>query len=39
VATFLAVLEMCKDRVLKLAGGDRDCTVCAVENEETTDSM
>lgn len=31
VATFLAVLEMCKDHVLRLAGGERDCTVAAVE--------
>jgi len=35
VATFLAVLEMCKNRVLKLAGGESDCTVTAIDNEET----
>ena len=39
VATFLAVLEMCKDRVLKLAGGDRDCTVTAVENDDSAEGM
>ena len=27
VATFLAVLELCRNRVLKLAGGEMDCTV------------
>lgn len=39
VATFLAVLEMCKDRVLRLAGGDRDCTVTAVESDEETEPI
>ena len=27
VATFLAVLELCKARVLRLAGSETDCTV------------
>ena len=27
VATFLAVLELCKARVLHLAGSETDCTV------------
>ena len=31
VATFLAVLELCKDHVLRLAGGERDCTVVPLE--------
>ena len=28
VATFLAVLELCRARVLHLAGSETDCTVC-----------
>ena len=36
VATFLAVLELCKDRRLRLAGTAEDCTVtCAGPGEET----
>ena len=31
VATFLAVLELCRNRVLKLAGGETDCTVTPLE--------
>jgi segregation and condensation protein A len=27
VATFLAVLELCRERVIRLAGSDVDCTV------------
>ena len=27
VATFMAVLEMCRNRVIRLAGGEQDCTV------------
>ena len=30
VATFLAVLELCKDRRVRLTGNERDCTVAAV---------
>ena len=33
VATFLAVLELCKNRVLKLAGGETDCTVTPLDTE------
>ena len=32
VATFLAVLELCRARLLKLAGGERDCTVSPAED-------
>lgn len=36
VATFLAVLELCKDRRLRLAGTAEDCTVtCTGPGEET----
>ena len=35
VATFMAVLEMCRSRVIKLAGGTDDCTVtCSGELPE-----
>ncbi len=35
VATFMAVLELCRNRVIKLAGGSSDCTVtCAGELPE-----
>ena len=34
VATFLAVLELCKARRLRLAGTDGDCTVTTVSGEE-----
>ena len=42
VATFLAVLELCKDRRLRLAGTAEDCTVTCTEEgggelELTTD--
>ncbi len=34
VATFMAVLELCKKRVLRLAGGPKDCMVsCSKETE------
>lgn len=34
VATFMAVLELCKKHVLRLAGGPEDCMVsCGKENE------
>ncbi|MEG1430045.1 MAG: ScpA family protein [Oscillospiraceae bacterium] len=37
VATFLAVLELCKARRLRLAGTEADCTVtCTGEQEEET---
>lgn len=43
VATFIAVLELCKARKLNLAGTQEDCTVCVTEHdtapiEFTTDS-
>lgn len=34
VATFLAVLELCKASRLRLAGTEEDCTVTSTENEE-----
>ena len=34
VATFLAVLELCRNHVLKLAGGETDCTVTAQRDAE-----
>ena len=40
VATFLAVLELCKARRLRLAGAQTDCTVtCTGEGEETGASI
>ena len=36
VATFLAVLELCRARLLKLAGGESDCTVAALSGETDT---
>ena len=33
VATFLAVLELCKNRVLKLAGGETDCMVTPLDTD------
>ena len=27
VATFLAILELCRARIVTLSGGERDCTV------------
>lgn len=37
VATFLAVLELCKARKLRLAGTEEDCTVtCTEDREEAT---
>ncbi|MBR7149998.1 MAG: segregation/condensation protein A [Oscillospiraceae bacterium] len=36
VATFMAVLELCRARVIMLAGGDTDCTVnCDADAPET----
>ena len=35
VATFLAVLELCKARRLRLAGTESDCTVTCTQEEET----
>ena len=29
VATFLAILELCRARIVTLSGGERDCTVNA----------
>lgn len=34
VATFLAVLELCKDRRIHLAGSGDDCTVTSISEEE-----
>ncbi len=34
VATFLAVLELCRNHVLKLAGGETDCTVSVKKDAE-----
>lgn len=34
VATFLAVLELCKANRLRLAGTDADCTVTSIETED-----
>ena len=36
VATFLAVLELCRARMLRLAGGEQDCTVSPVEGSGDT---
>lgn len=38
VATFMAVLELCRNRVIRLAGSDTDCTVSCEERapEEST---
>ena len=38
VATFMAVLELCRNNLIRLAGADRDCTVACEEGvtEETT---
>ena len=33
VATFLAVLELCRNRVLKLAGGETDCMVTPLDTD------
>ena len=36
VATFIAVLELCKARVIRLAGSETDCTVTPTgENGDT----
>ena len=37
VATFLAVLELCKARRVRLAGTEEDCTVTCTQAEEGTD--
>ena len=34
VATFLAVLELCKAKVLRLAGGESDCTVTPLDSDK-----
>ena len=34
VATFLAVLELCKASRLRLAGTEEDCTVTSTKNDE-----
>ena len=34
VATFLAVLELCRNRMLKLAGGETDCTVTPLDTQQ-----
>ena len=34
VATFLAVLELCKAHRLRLAGTEEDCTVTCIQGEE-----
>lgn len=36
VATFIAVLELCKARVIRLAGGEADCTVDRCEGAPDT---
>ena len=36
VATFLAVLELCRAKMLKLAGGEADCTVTSLDSDEET---
>ena len=37
VATFLAVLELCRARIVTLTGGERDCTV--TPTGESTDAL
>ena len=34
VATFIAVLELCREKVIRLAGSDTDCTVECGEDTE-----
>ena len=34
VATFIAVLELCKAHRLRLAGTEEDCTVTCIQGEE-----
>ena len=34
VATFLAVLELCRNRVLKLSGGESDCMVTPLDTDQ-----
>ncbi len=36
VATFIAVLELCREKVIRLAGSDTDCTVECDENAPKT---
>ena len=38
VATFMAVLELCRNNLIRLAGADRDCTVVCEDGvtEDTT---
>ena len=36
VATFLAILELCRARIVTLSGGERDCTVTATGAEIDT---
>ena len=39
VATFVAVLELCKNRMIHLAGGEEDCSVTPVEDAGETLSL
>lgn len=39
VATFLAVLELCRNRVLRLAGGETDCTVTPLDTDADSLSL
>jgi hypothetical protein len=34
VATFMAVLELCRSRIIRLAGPAADCTVACREDSE-----
>ena len=34
VATFMAVLELCRNHIIRLAGSAADCTVTCQETEE-----
>ena len=36
VATFLAVLELCRAKLLKLTGGESDCTVTPLPSDSDT---
>ena len=37
VATFMAVLELCRSRIIRLAGPAADCTVTCREDPENTE--
>lgn len=39
VAAFLAVLELCKQRKINLAGTDSECTVTCVDNVDSTEAV